>query len=173
MRRMLAGWLALSLTWSPAAAAAQQAPQPPASQAAAEPQPSPASGPSVEALGLSFTRIKRELGERPPSKNKTPLKLEFYVEVMGIAPAIQLFTPEELAPGPVSGGPPTHWEMVNTLWTKPEFRAPAVPISSLAIWGISKIVKYEVEQAKKRKAEAERRLRDEELKRKYPDIVVK
>jgi hypothetical protein len=165
MRRTLAVCLTISLATPPMAAGAAQSPPPQAGPVRATP--------SIESLGVSFERIKRELGEKPPSSHRTPLKLDFYVEVTAFAPRIQLFTPEELRAGPVPGGPPTHWEMVDTLWTKPEFRAPAVPISSLAIMGIAKLIQWQAQQAKKRKAEEERQRNLEELRKLYPDIVVR
>jgi hypothetical protein len=171
MRRRVAVLLVASLAGQPLMLAAQD----PASSAPAQPPivRSSDAPPTVESLGVSFDRIKRELRVVPASTTKTPLKLDYYVEVLGIAPAIQLFTPEELRGGPVPGGAPTHAEMLREVWTKPEFKSPSVPISSIAIMGIMKLAHWQAEQAKKRKADAERRAREEELKRKYPDIVKK
>jgi hypothetical protein len=171
MRRRVALLLVASLAGQPLWLTAQAPVPAPRPQQPAAPSSEPV--PTVESLGVSFDRIKRELRIVPASSAKTPLKLEYYVEVLGIAPEIQLFAPEELRGGPVPGGAPTHWEMVHELWTKPEFKSPSVPIGSLAILGIMKLAQWQTEQAKKRKAEAERRARDEELKRKYPDIVKK
>ncbi len=176
MRAAVAFCLAVSLALQPVMAAAQQSPLPPdQTRTPPPPPPPPPPGqtlPSVESLGVSFDRIKRELRESAPSTSPTPLRLDFHVEVMALAPPIQLFTPAELAAGPVPGAPPTHWDMVD-LWTKPEFKAPAVPISSLAIMGIAKLVRWQAEQARKRKAEEDRQRELEELRKKYPDIVVK
>jgi hypothetical protein len=169
MRRRVAILLVASLAGQPLLLAAQ-APASASQQSIvriSEPLP------TVEALGVSFDRIKRELHVVPASTSKAPLKLDYYVEVLGIAPTIQLFTPEELRGGPVPGGAPTHAEMLREVWTKPEFKAPSVPISSIAIMGIMKLAQWQAEQAKKRKAEAERKAREEELKRKYPDLVVR
>jgi hypothetical protein len=168
MRRALATLLALTLSLEPTLLLAQQtgtAPRQPQAPATNPPAP------SLEAMGLSFQRIKRELGDRAPSTNATPLKLNYYVEVTALAPPIELFTPQELAAGPVPGGPPTHWEMVAHV-TRPEFRSPSVPISSLAIMAIAKLVQREVDRQKREKAEAALRLRQEELRRMYPDLVV-
>ena len=49
--------------------------------------------PSVESLGVSFERIKRQMGEKAATKDQTGLKLEFYVEVVAEAPPFQLFAP--------------------------------------------------------------------------------
>jgi hypothetical protein len=136
-------------------------------QAAVSGQP----GPSLEAMGISFQRIKRELGDRAPSTNATPLKLNYYVEVTAVAPPILLFSPQELAPGPVPGGAPTHWDMVAQV-TRPEFRAGSVPISSLAIMAVAKQRQWEADRQKRWKAEEALRLRKEELRKRFPDLVV-
>ena len=142
--------------------------------AASSPPPAAAAGPpapSLEAMGISFERVKRELGDRAPSTNETPLKLNYYVEVTALAPRIVLFTPQELTAGPVPGGPPTHWEMVAHV-TRPEFRSPSVPISSLAIMAVAKLVQWEADRLKRKKAEEELRKRNEELRKKFPELIV-
>lgn len=175
MRRHVAVLLVVLVLFQPVSLAAQSpvTARPPAGPPEAAPGAQSPPPPSFEALGVSFERIKRELRVVPASTNKTPLKLDFYVEVQGIAPKLPLFTPEELQAGPVPGAPPTHWEMVRELWTKPEFKAPAVPISSLVILGIMKLAQWETDRIKRERAEAARRQREEELKAKYPDIVKK
>ncbi|MDO8836575.1 MAG: hypothetical protein Q7V01_13320 [Vicinamibacterales bacterium] len=173
MREVLAALLAFLIGFQPTAAlatpqAAAQPGAPPQRQAAA-------SQPTVETLGVS-DRIRRQLRVEPDRGpgDRGPLKLDFYVEVQGIAPPIQLFTPEDFRlTGPVPGAPPTHREMVRELWTKPEFKGQSVPLSSLAILGIMKLAQWQAEEAKRRKAEAERKKRDDELKAKYPDLVIK
>jgi hypothetical protein len=170
MRRALAALLAFTIGLEPPLLLAQQA----GVGAASSPPQTAATGPpapSLEVMGLSFERIKRELGDRAPSPNATPLKLEYYVEVTALAPTFQLFTPQELAAGPVPGAPPTHWEMVAHV-TKPEFRSPSVPISSLAFLVVAKLVQREVDRQKRQKAEAALRLRNEELRRQFPDLIV-
>ena len=42
--------------------------------------------PSVESLGVSFDRIKRQMGQQPASTTQTSLKLDYYVDVVGVAP---------------------------------------------------------------------------------------
>ena len=122
-------------------------------------------------MGVSFERIKRELGDRAPSTNATPLKLDYYVEVTALAPLIELFTTPEFASGPVPGAPPTHREMVAHA-TRPEFRSPSVPIGSLAFVAVAKLVQWEIDRRKRKKAEEALRLRNEELRRQFPDLVV-
>ena len=160
--------LAFIIGLEPSLLLAQQpspTPGPPRAAAAGPPPP------SLEAMGISFERVKRELGDRAPSTNETPLKLNYYVEVTALAPRIVLFTPQELTAGPVPGGPPTHWEMVAHV-TKPEFRAPSVPISSLAFMAVAKLVQWEADRQKRKKAEEELRLRNEELRRRFPELIV-
>ena len=145
MRPALAFLLAMLIGLQPAAVRAQQgsAPPPP---------------PSVEALGMSFERIKRELRILPPSTASTPLKLEYYVEVQALMPPIPLFRPGELTTGPVPLGAPTHQDMMDHV-TPMEFKSGTVPISGLAIMGIVKLLEWEAQRAreerfaKKRQAE--------------------
>ena len=99
MRRVLASLLACLVGLQPAAVGAQQGSAP--GTAATQAQPAPAHAvPSVESLGMSFDRIKRELRILPPSTVKSPLKLEYYVEVQGLMPALPLFRPGELTDRP-------------------------------------------------------------------------
>jgi hypothetical protein len=148
MRRLLAAVLALlvgadqSVLWAQQAQPHSPPPQP---RVTAVPEQ-----PSLEALGLSFDRVKRELRILPPSTAKTPLKLEYYVEVVGDAPEFQLFMPGEMVTGPAPWGAPTHSDILDLLTPK-VFRAPVIPVSSLAIMGIQKLV-----EAKRRKQEEER-----------------
>src|SRR5512137_2051230 len=88
--------------------------------------------PSVEALGMSFERIKRKLRILPPSTAKTPLKLEYYVEVQGLMPALPIFRPGELTSGPVPYGAPTHRDMMDHV-TPEAFKSPTIPVSAIAI----------------------------------------
>jgi hypothetical protein len=111
--------------------------------------------PSVESLGMSFARIKRELRTLPPSTAKTPLKLEYYVEVQGLAPQIPLFRPGELTSGPVPYGAPTHSDMMDHV-TPEAFKAGTVPVSSLAIMGIVKLLQWEAQRARDERLEARR-----------------
>ncbi|MCU0255241.1 MAG: hypothetical protein MUF60_00710 [Vicinamibacterales bacterium] len=106
----------------------------------------------------------------PPSTAKTPLKLEYYVEVQGLMPPLPLFRPGELTTGPVPFGAPTHRDMMDHV-TPEAFKSGTVPISSLAIMGIVKLLQWEAQRAreerlaKKRQAEIdEERERQRRLK---------
>ena len=156
---MLAFLLACLVGLQPAAVRAQQGPPPRTAAAGAQPssaQAGPASTvPSVESLGMSFERIKRGLRMLPPSASRAPLKLEYYVEVRGLAPPIPIFRPGELATGPVPYGAPTHWDMMNHV-TPEAFKAGTVPVSSLAIMGLAKLIQWEAQRAREERREKER-----------------
>jgi hypothetical protein len=158
MRRVLACMLACLVGLQPAAVRAQQGAEP---RAAAQAPPPPPPGfqsqavPSVESLGMSFERIKRELRILPPSTAKTPLKLEYYVEVQGLMPPLPIFRPGELTTGPVPYGAPTHGDMMDHV-TPLAFKAGTVPVSSLAIMGIVKLLQWEAQRARDERREKER-----------------
>lgn len=161
MRPLLASLLACLVGFQPAAVRAQQGD--------AAPPP-----PSVEALGMSFERIKRGLRVLPPSTAKTPLKLEYYVEVQGLMPPLPLFKPGELTTGPVPFGAPTHRDMMDHV-TPEAFKSGTVPVSSLAIMGIVKLLQWEAQRAreerlaKKRQAEIDE---ERERQRRLKDSLV-
>ena len=104
---------------------------------------------------MSFERIKRELRILPPSTAKAPLKLEYYVEVQGLAPPIPIFRPGELTTGPVPYGAPTHWDMMAHV-TPEAFKAGTVPVSSLALMGLAKLIQWEAQRAREERREKER-----------------
>lgn len=111
MRGALAALLATLIGSQPAVLSAQQ-PTPP---------------PTVESLGVSFERIKRQMGEKAATKDQTGLKLEFYVEVVAEAPPFQLFAPGESSFGQVPGAAPSHADMMRHI-TPLAFSAPAATL---------------------------------------------
>jgi hypothetical protein len=155
MRPVLALLLACLVGPQPAAVRAQQAAPPGTDAAGTQPASAQAPAPSVESLGMSFERIKRGLRILPPSKASTPLKLEYYVEVQGLAPPIPIFRPGELATGPVPYGAPTHWDMMSHV-TPEAFKTGTVPVSSLAIMGLAKLIQWEAQRAREERREKER-----------------
>ena len=179
MRRPLAILLATLIGSQPAVHGAQQggASSAPPAAGQASPQaapPKPAAPPSVESLGLSFDRIKRQLDQKPPSTAKTPLKLQFYVEVVAEAPPIPIFAPGELATGPAPGGAPTHRDMMN-LVTPLAFKSPSIPIGAIAMVGIQKLLAWEAQKAKEAKAEEARQKKiaaERERQRKIKESIV-
>ena len=154
-RRALAAVLALSFGLQPALLQAQQA---------------AVHVPSIEALGLSFERIRRELNERPPSTAKSPLNLTYYVEVMGLAPRITLFTPAELAPGgTVPYGPPMHADIVNQL-TPEQFKSPRADFGSLALMGLVKLIQWDAARDRREQLDRERRQHNDEERRRQQQL---
>ena len=82
-------------------------------------------------LPVSLDRIRRELKAQPPIKEKRDgIHLQYYVEVYGHAPQIQLFTPDDnLAWSPVKYGGMTHQEFLNVI-TPEEFRSPPADLGN-------------------------------------------
>ena len=160
MRSPLSCLLALLVGLQPAAVWAMQGAPAETSPRQARPVTDPGAPdqalPSFESLGLSFARIKRELRTLPPSTARTPLKLEYYVEVQGVMPALPLFRPDELTTGPIPYGAPTHADMLDHV-TPLAFKAPAIPVSSLAIMGIVKLVQWEAQRAREERLAKQRR----------------
>ena len=100
-------------------------------------------------MGIDLARIKRELAETVTDESDDPLRLRFRVEVVGVAPKIDLLEGFNVE-GPVPYGPPTHKEVLHVL-TPEEFRSPVVPFYSLAVVAAQKLFQY----SKKKKCEAE------------------
>jgi hypothetical protein len=165
MRRVLACVLACLIGLQPASAWARQgsaaAGSRPGTQPPAAAQADPARPiPSVEALGVSFERIKRELRMRPPSTARTPLKLEYYVEVQGLLPQIPIFAPGELTSGPVPYGAPTHADMLDHV-TPLAFKSPAIPVSGILMMGVQMLVQWEANRAREERLLKERQTANE------------
>ena len=146
MRPVLACLLALLIGLQPSAALAGQG---------AGPNAPPQAAPSIDSLGMSFARIKRELRTLPPSSAQTPLKVEYYVEVQGLAPPIPIFRPGELSTGPVPYGAPTHADMMSHV-TPEEFRSPRIPVSGIVIMGLAKLIQWEAARAREERREKDR-----------------
>ena len=161
MRRLLARLLVVAIGIQPALLQAQQAStrqDPPAPRRRAT-----APGHAADdVLAGSFERVRRALAEAPRSKNAIPLKLDFYVEVVGQAPRIELFTAQDMAAGPVPGmSPPTHGDMLGVM-TPQAFRSGAVPISTLAVMGIAQLIKWQRDVAKRRQQEEAEKKRQQD-----------
>lgn len=139
MRRFLAV-AALTLALAPLSAAAQEAP--PASAA---------SSLDATAMGVSLSRIQRRLAVESESRRDgvSPLKLEFFVDVYGNAPALRFFQPAELLWGPVPGSAPSHREMI--MHNLPQaFRSPRVDflgmVTGVAMYGAKKMSQWEYDR---------------------------
>ena len=108
--------------------------------------------PTVDAtkLGVDLARIKRELAEAHAEEpSDDPLRLKFYVDVVGTAPKID-FLEGFNVDGPVSYGSPTHKEVLDVLTPK-EYRSPVIPFSALALLAARSLFDY----GKKKQCEAE------------------
>lgn len=141
---LLTAWIAL-----PVAASAQ-----PPAEAPAQESPAPAVDPSR--LGVSLSRIKRELAELPEPNTNDPLRLRFTVEVVGTAPKIELLQGFNVS-GPLPYGSPTHEEVLNVLTPK-EFRSPVIPFYSLAVVAAQKLFQYNQKKQCEAELEEYRRL---------------
>ena len=95
---------------------------------------------------VSLERIRRGLvGASRTRGSRKGLKLEYYVEVYGRAPKIDLFTEtENVKTSPVMYGGMTHQEFLN-LVTPQEFRAPAADIPS----AIAALIKWATQKKTK------------------------
>jgi hypothetical protein len=123
------------------------------------PSPPPAQNrpnPTAGVPAASFDRVKRALRQLPPSSVKTALRVEYYVEVAGVAPPISIFEPGDLSGGRVPYAAPTYADLRQVL-TPAEFRAPVVSISSLARGGTKSVLDRSSQRARARRVEDARR----------------
>ena len=100
-------------------------------------QQQPDADPGIDStkLGVSLDRIQRELDDHAstPADGGAPLRLNVRVDVLGQAPAIEIFRGFNLKSGPVPRGGPTHTDMLDML-TPQEFSSPVVPFEAIALW---------------------------------------
>jgi hypothetical protein len=114
-----------------------------------------ADGQSVDVtkLGVSIDRIRGELKKIESRETITSAngRLNVRVDVFGLAPPLD-FIPDDfsLSYGPVPHSAPTHREHIEHV-TPQEFRSPAIPIYSVAIWAAQKLA----ERSKKQRCEDE------------------
>ena len=91
-------------------------------------------------LGVSLSRIQRGLfiaTERDKS-NPDGLRLEFNVQVYGMAPKIEVLKGIDLFNGAVPGTAPSHSQMLEFI-TPAIYRSPGLPISALAFWAANQV----------------------------------
>ena len=80
--------------------------------------------PAVE-LPVNLERLKRKLAALPATdEERSILKLDFYVDVYGRSPRLNLLEGFDLHSGPVPFGGATHAD-IRDLWTPQEFSTPA------------------------------------------------
>ena len=81
--------------------------------------------PAVE-LPVNLERLKRKLAALPATdEERSILKLNFYIEVYGRSPRLNLLQGFDIHTGPVPFGGVTHTEL-RDLWTPQEFSTPPV-----------------------------------------------
>ena len=106
----------------------------------ATPAPARPSDPiDPQAVPVSVERIRKELSQ-PPDKT-AGLRIERIVEVVGVAPPITLWSPEErarMATGPSPFGAPTHRQMLD-LNTPQEFKRYPMDLNALMRWLAEKL----------------------------------
>jgi hypothetical protein len=148
MRRAIALVLAGLLVDAPMVGAGQAQ----AGQPAGQPHQAVASQPSdVALLGVSLSRIKRELHESPLSPPETTvLHLRYYIEVVGRAPKIDLFKGIDLTSAPVQYGGMTHNEFLAVVTPK-EFRTQSASLVGLAVMAAQALVIKQLSKSKKDK----------------------
>jgi hypothetical protein len=88
----------------------------------------------VNKLPVNLDRIQRQLRQASVRENQDGLNLNFFIDVYGRAPRIELWAPEpNLMTGPAPYGAPTHRQILEQI-TPQEFRAPAADFSALFRW---------------------------------------
>ena len=103
---------------------AQQAAPAPASQSSAPVD--------VSKLPINLSKLQKKLNESAEAADAS--RIRFKVDVVGQAPAIQIFRPgENLRFGPTPNSLPTHQEMIEVA-TPREFRSPVMDFSNLMRW---------------------------------------
>ena len=119
------------------------------------PEPPKADNPQIDAtkLGVSLERIQKglRLADVKDKETRDGLRLEFNVQVFGIAPRIDVIPDgEDLVFGPVPGTAPSHAQFLEFV-TPQIYRTPTMPISTFAAWA----AKWMADKSKKARCEEE------------------
>lgn len=126
MRVLTLTALLLSLT-APAWAQGQETPPAPAAEPAVDPNK----------YGVSLNRIQRGLwlSERreQDEQDGTAFRLEYQIQVYGMAPKIDVLNGVDLFNGPVPGSAPSHRQLTDHV-TPQIYRTPALPLSAGLFW---------------------------------------
>jgi hypothetical protein len=110
----------------------------------------PAEAVDASKLGVDLSRIRRELTEPASDESSdSPLRLRFNVQVIGVAPKVDVMQGFPVD-GPIPYGAPTHQEFLSVVTPK-EYRGGVFPIYSLAVLAAQKFGQY----SKKKQCEAE------------------
>jgi hypothetical protein len=103
-------------------------------QTAQPPAPQNSTPVDPEKLPVSLGRIRLKLSAA--DDRKPGLKIERMIEVVGVAPPIELWTPAESASmisGPSPFGPPTQKEILD-ITTPQEFKSQPIDLTALLQW---------------------------------------
>ena len=85
-------------------------------------------------VSVNLERVKRKLAALPASDaERSLLNLDYYLEVFGRAPRLDLLEGFDIDIGPVPFGGPSHADLQD-LWTPREFRAPVADLGSFFDW---------------------------------------
>ena len=85
-------------------------------------------------LAVNLERVKRKLAALPASEDgRSILDLNYYLEVYGRAPRLDLLEGFDTHIGPVPFGGPSHADL-RDLWTPKEFSSPVADLGSLFGW---------------------------------------
>jgi hypothetical protein len=141
MRSAVAAALVVALVASPAIALAQQeGPDRPPQATAVSHQSPPQPLPSPADLGISLSRIRKELREAPPTKSAL-LRYDFHVDVFGQNPKVDFFKDFDLSPnGAVRYGGMTHAEFLDVT-TPQAYKAPSADLLGLAMFAVQQLAK--------------------------------
>jgi hypothetical protein len=145
-RSVAALTVAALLTPVPALAQSPNSERPPVGSPGSDRPAADRPQPTDETLPVNINRIRRGLAQQTRTREKRDgLHLQYYVDVYGRAPQLQLFTPEEnLVNAPVMYGGMTHQEFLQFV-TPQEFRAPAADIPA----AVAALVKWAAKKVKK------------------------
>jgi hypothetical protein len=135
--------LALILSWSSPAWAQDAQPEPPPSDVQID----------ATKLGVSLERIQRGLRvseSREKARQEGALRLEFQVQVYGMAPKIEVLKGVDLSNGEVPGSAPSHQQFRDFV-TPVIYRTPGLPLSAGLFWLANQLV----EKSKKTRCEEE------------------
>lgn len=105
-------------------------------------------------FGVSLERIQRglrltETRERQKQAG-TAMRLEYQVQVYGLAPKIEVLKGVDLFNGPVPGTAPSHQQFIDYV-TPQIYRTPGLPLSASLFW----LANHFVEKSKKTRCEEE------------------
>ena len=111
---------------------------------AQEAKPAPAADTQIDAtkLGVSLANIQKGLrlsqSRAKEHQSGTALRLEFQVQVFGMAPRIEVLKGLDLFNGAVPGTAPTHKQFTDFV-TPAIYRTPVMPLSAFAGWAAAQV----------------------------------